>query len=261
MDEFRLDGRVALITGAGRGIGAGIAEVLSEAGADVAINALTERYVKPLADGLTERTGRRVLARIADVTKKDEADELVATVLSEFGKLDILVNNLGDAIQAPLVALPDDPSGKALTDEELGMIVDINVMAALHCTRAVGAHLLERRSGKVVNVSGYAGLRGRPNQTVYSIGKAGLVGFTRSLAHEWAPFRIQVNAIAPGTFPDPITVAEVEYESAVAAAAERIPLGRVGRLREVGLLALYLASPASDYMTGQVIALDGGLTA
>jgi NAD(P)-dependent dehydrogenase (short-subunit alcohol dehydrogenase family) len=108
-------------------------------------------------------------------------------------------------------------------------------------------------------ISSFSGTRGRPNLTLYSAGKSGLTGFTRSLALEWAPFGIQVNGICPGTFPDPVTLGEEGYRKAVESARVSVPLGREGRLREVGLLALYLASPASDYMTGQMLFLHGGL--
>ena len=249
--EYDLTGKVAFVTGAGRGIGKGIAQVLAEAGADVIINALTPQYVDGLAADIGKATGRRVVPLMADVTKPDEVERAVARILREFGALHVLVNNLGDAIRKPLVSL---------SDEELRTILDLNLTATVLCSRAAGPHMLARRSGKVINITSFAAVKGAPNLTIYAAAKAALVGFTRALALEWAPHGVQVNGIGPGFFPDPVTVGDAAYQQRVEDAARTVPLGREGRLREVGLLALYLASAASDYMTGQTIYLDGGLT-
>jgi len=257
--EFNLEGKTALITGAGRGIGTGIAEVLAEAGADLAINALTSTYVVKFAEQLATRSGRRVLPFIADVTRSDQVEDLFSRVLGYFGRLDILVNNLGDAIPKPLVPLPDQ-EGEPVSDEEIRKVIDLNLTSTILCTRAAGKHFLDRRSGKVIIISSFAALRGRANLTLYAAAKSALWGFTRSLAVEWASCGIQVNAISPGIFPDPITTGEENYRQTIERARTSIPLGREGRLREVGLLALYLASAASDYMTGEMLFLDGGLT-
>ena len=249
--EYDLTGKVSFVTGAGRGIGKGIAQVLAEAGADVIINALTPQYVDGLAADIGKATGRRVVPLMADVTKPDEVERAVARILREFGALHVLVNNLGDAIRKPLVSL---------SDEELRTILDLNLTATVLCSRAAGPHMLARRSGKVINITSFAAVKGAPNLTIYAAAKAALVGFTRALALEWAPHGVQVNGIGPGFFPDPVTVGDAAYQQRVEDAARTVPLGREGRLREVGLLALYLASAASDYMTGQTIYLDGGLT-
>ncbi len=256
--EYRLTGKVALITGGGRGIGTGIAEVLAEAGCDVAVNALTAKHVVKFAEGLANRTGRRILPFIADVTRSDQVDALIRDVVKQYGRVDILVNNLGDAITKSLVPLPGERGGP-VSDGEIRHVIDINLTSAILCTRAIGPHFLERRSGKVIMISSFSGIHGRPNLTLYSAGKSGLTGLTASLALEWAPFGIQVNGICPETFPDPVTLGEEGYRKAVESARASVPLGREGRLREVGLLALYLASSASDYMTGQMLFLHGGL--
>jgi NAD(P)-dependent dehydrogenase (short-subunit alcohol dehydrogenase family) len=256
--EYSLQGKVALITGAGRGIGTGIAEVLAEAGADIALNALTSRYVVTLAEGLATRTGRRVLPFVADVTRSDRVEELFRKVLREWGRVDILVNTLGDAIAKPLVP-PPGQKGSPVSDAEIRKVIDVNLTSAILCTRAVGTHFLERRSGKIIIVSSFSGIHGRPNLALYAAGKSALLGFTRSLALEWAPYGVQVNGISPGIFPDPVTLGEQGYRQVVENARISVPLGREGRLREVGLLALYLSSSASDYMTGQMLVLHGGL--
>ncbi len=260
ISEFDLSGKVVFITGAGRGIGRGIAEVLAEAGADVAINALTSANVERTASAIAERTGRRILPVPGDVTGSQGADEVVAKVMKEFGQIDILINNLGDAIGRPLVNLPDKVEGKPISDEELKRVIDINMMGTVLCTRAVAPQMLERRTGKIVNISSYTAGSAGGNVVIYSLAKAAVVGFTRAQALEWAPYHINVNAIAPGLFPEPMAISADRAERLSAWASKTIPLGRTGELREVGYLALYLASRASDYMTGQTLYLDGGLS-
>jgi len=255
--EYEITGKVVLITGAGRGIGRGIAEVLAEAGADIALNALTNRYVEKTAGEIASASGRRVLPLLADVTRTEGVQKLLDTVLKEFGHLDILVNCLGDAIRHPLVKLPDK-EGASITDEELKRIIDINMTATILCTRAVGPHFLARRSGKIINISSVTAGKGGGDLVVYTLAKSAVIGFTRTQALEWAPYNIQINSIAPGLFPDMHTYGDkARLPEAI---LRRIPLGRAGLVREVGLLALYLASSASDFMTGQTIFLDGGLS-
>jgi 2-deoxy-D-gluconate 3-dehydrogenase len=259
--EYDLRGKVALVTGAGRGIGKGIAQVLAEAGADVVINSLTDTYVTGVAADIAAAAGRRVVPLVADVTKSEEIERAVGRILADFGALHILVNNLGDAIRGPLVA----PGGGAassggLGDEQFRLILDLNLTATVLCSRAVGPHMLARGSGKVINIGSFASARGGADLTIYAAAKTAVVGFTRALALEWAPRGVQVNAIAPGLFPDPVTTGAEGYAQRLEHARRTVPLRREGRLREVGLLTLYLASSASDYMTGQTLYLDGGLT-
>ena len=257
--EYDLKGKVAFVTGAGRGIGKGIAQVLAEGGADVVINGLTDKYVVGLAADVAKATGRRVVPLVADVTKSEEVERAVGRILADFGALDILVNNLGDSIRTPFVPAPG-ASTVALTDESLKLVMDVNFTATVLCTRAVAPHMLARRSGKVINVGSFASSRGGTSLTIYAAAKTALVGFTRALALEWAPYGVQVNTIAPGRFPDAVTSGEAGFAQRQEEARKAVPLQRVGNLREVGLLALYLASSASDYMTGQTLYLDGGLT-
>src|SRR5215218_10302853 len=246
--EYDITGKVVFITGAGRGIGKGIAQVLAHAGADIALNALTPKYVEPLAAQIAEASGRCVEPIVADVTKPDNVRAAVDAVLAKFGRIDVLVNALGDSIRKPLVKLPDKADSQAASDDEVKFVMDINLTEAILCTRAVGAHMLERRSGKVINISSWTARQGGGEMVVYTIAKTALVGFTRAQALEWAPYGVQVNAIAPGIFPDPVTAGEERARQTAQRAAQMVPLGRPGQLREVGLLALYLASTASDYM-------------
>lgn len=258
--EYDIEGKVVFITGAGRGIGKGIAQVLAEAGADIALNALTDRYVVNTAREIAETSGRRVLPILADVTDSSEVQRAVDKVMREFGVIDILVNCLGDAIRKPLAPLPGK-KGEPATDEEIKKIIDLNVMAAILCTRAIGPHMLERRRGKIINISSFTAGKGGKEVVLYSLAKAAVVGFTRTQALEWAPYNIQINSIAPGFFPEPLNIKNQETAQKMADNIARMtPVGRAGRLREAGLLALYLASAASDYMTGQTLYLDGGLS-
>lgn len=257
--EFDIAGKVVLITGAGRGIGSGIAEVLAEAGANVALNALTPTFAEATAQAIRDRVQRASSVEVftGDVTQTAGADAITQRVLERFGRIDVLVNNVGDAIMEPLVALPET-STRTIDDAHLQRILDLNAMATLRCTRAVGAHFLAQRSGKVINVASYTVARSGARVVLYTAAKAAVVGFTQAQALEWARYGIQVNAIAPGLFPEPRTQGEEGARAGEQYAAKVTPLGRAGRLREVGLLALYLASAASDYMTGQTLYLDGG---
>jgi NAD(P)-dependent dehydrogenase (short-subunit alcohol dehydrogenase family) len=258
--EYDVTGKVVFITGAGRGIGKGIAQVLANAGADIALNALTPKFVEPLAAEIAKASGRRVEPIVADVTKPASVRAAVDSVLAKFGRIDVLVNALGDSIRKPLVALPDKSESQAASDDEVKFVMDINLTEAILCTRAVGAHMLGRRSGKVISIASWTASKGGGELVLYTAAKTALVGFTRAQALEWAPYGVHVNAIAPGIFPDPVTSGEQRAQESAERAKRTVPLQRHGQLREVGLLALYLASGASDYMTGQTLVLDGGLS-
>ena len=165
------------------------------------------------------------------------------------------MNALGDSIRKPLVTLPGVADSAGVSDDELRFIMDINLTEALLCTRAVGPHMLARRSGKVINIASWTAHQGGREMVLYTTAKTALAGFTRAQALEWAPYGVQVNAISPGLFPDVVTSGEAGVLRSTQRAEQSVPLRRAGRLREVGLLALYLASAASDYMTGQTIPL------
>ena len=258
--EFRLEEKHALITGAGRGIGTGIAEVFAEAGAAIVVNALSETHVKPFTEGLAARTGAKVVAIAGDCTTPAGAAALVAAAEAAIGPLDILVNNLGDAIASRFARVRDGKT-EIVSDDTIDKVLDLNLMATIYCTRAAAPGMLARGHGKIINISSIGGVEGSPGLSLYSAAKHAVGGLTRSLALEWAKRGVQVNAIAPGLYPDPNMMTPEQYEAAKARVAARVPMGREGRFRDVGLLALYLASPASNYMTGQVISIDGGMTA
>jgi 2-deoxy-D-gluconate 3-dehydrogenase len=186
-------------------------------------------------------------------------ERIASLVLTEFGRLDTLVNCVGDAIRKPVVALPGTTT-EGMTEEDWHHVVDINLTEAFQGCRALGRHLLERGTGSVVNITGWASFRGRPLSTAYDAAKAGVMRFTESLAQEWAPYGVRVNAIAPGSFPDPDQMSAEDYQSRQEAARHDVPLARVGNLKEPGYLAVFLASPAASYITGQTWAIDGGIS-
>ena len=256
---FNIENKTVIITGAARGIGKGIVQVLAEAGAKVLVTALTERYLKPLSEEMAE-AGHPIEILPADATSPQDWERTVALALDRWGHIDALINCLGDAIRKPLVPLPGSSGGSPISDEEYRFVLDVNLTEAFMGCRAVGPYMLERGQGKVINISSVSAGRGAPETLVYSTAKAGLVRLTQTLALEWASYGVTVNCIAPGNFPD------VEHGNPADVAARQewaksaVPLGRVGDVREVGYLALYLISDASNYMTGESIYLDGGLS-
>jgi 3-oxoacyl-[acyl-carrier protein] reductase len=261
-DSFSLAGRVAVVTGGGRGIGAGIVETFLEAGATVAVNALTNIHLGKLVDRLQKIHGERIVGLSGDAASADGARDLIARAVERVGPVDVLVNGIGDAIFRNLVDEHEKPLAPAGRDEEMHFIVNLNMMSAIHCCSAVGPTMLRRKHGRIINLTGVlGGLRGFAGMSLYSAAKSGLAGFTRSLAREWAPRGITVNAIAPGVFPDREHLSREEYDTIERTYLPQIPVGRFGQARELGQLARYLASDAASYLTGQVFAFDGGLSA
>ena len=258
LPEFDITGQKVLIVGAGRGIGKGIALAFAEAGADVAIAALGPTGVNQVAEEI-KALGREALPVTGDGTKSADMDRIAQQVLSQFGQVDTLVTCVGDSIRKPVVTLPGSVNS-GMTEEEWHFIVDINLTEAFQGCRALGPHLLERGQGSVINITGWAAFRGRPESAAYAAAKAGVMRFTECLAQEWAPFGVRANAIAPGSFPDPEQMSAEAYQTRQDAAQGQIPLGRIGRLKEVGYLAVFLASPAAAYVTGQTWAVDGGIS-
>jgi NAD(P)-dependent dehydrogenase (short-subunit alcohol dehydrogenase family) len=254
--EFDLTGRKALVTGAGRGIGKGIALVLAEAGADVGVTSLGEENAAKVAIEVTA-LGRRGFGWAADGTRVEPMKDVAEKVLAAMGGLDILVNCIGDAIQGSVAAV--EGSRRVLTEEDWHTVIDINLTQAFVGCQVFGPHFLAQRSGNVINISSFAAIR--PGGSIaYASAKAGLSRFTQTLAIEWAPYGIRVNEIAPGTFPDREQMSSEDWQRRQAQGAPGVPLGRFGLVREVGLLALYLASDAASYVTGATIAIDGGRT-
>ena len=258
LPEFDISGQKALVVGGGRGIGKGIALALAEAGVDVAVTGLTHTYAAKTAEEI-RALGRVALPLAGDATKTADMDRIAQNVLAEFGRVDILVNCVGDSIRKPVVQLPgtDTPG---MTEEEWRHVVDVNLTEAFQGCRALGPHLLERRQGCVINISGWASFRGRALSSAYDSAKTGLMRFTECVAQEWAPFGVRVNAIAPGYFPDPDQMSAEAFQARQDFAVDQVPLGRMGNLKEPGYLAVFLATRAAAYITGQTWAVDGGMS-
>ncbi len=243
-----LTGKRALVTGGNRGIGRGIAEALAEAGADVAVFARSEESVQRAAAEIAAR-GVRSLALTGDVSDAGDVDRAWDEVTGEWDGLDVLVNNAGITRDNLLLRM------KPADWED---VLAVNLTGAFHWSRLAVKSMIRQRAGRILNVSSVVGLTGNPGQSNYAASKAGLIGFTKSLAAEVASRGVTVNAIAPGYVETEMTdalgeAAREEYES-------RIPAGRLGNPEDIANLAVFLASPLGDYITGQVICVDGGLT-
>jgi len=248
LEEFVLNGKSAIVTGAGRGLGKAMAQALAEAGADVVVAARTVKEIEETS-GEIEKLGRRSIAIPTDVSSSKSVEEMVHQVLSEFGKIDILVNNSGMAINKPLIET---------TEEEWNKVISTNITGMFLCIKAVGDHMIQHKSGKIINIASNVGVMGYQNFISYCVSKAGVIQFTRALALEWARYNINVNAIGPGTFYTAFNSQALDDKNIKDKMLKRIPLRRVGQPKELGPLVVYLASKASDFMTGETIFIDGG---
>ena len=251
LKEFSLKGSTALVTGGGRGIGRAIALTLAEAGADVAIAARTISQVDKVASEILA-LGRRSLALKADVTDSSSVDKMVAYTTNQLGKIDILVNVAGISGSASL---------DSFTDDSWNNIIETNLTGPFYCCRAVARQMLKHRSGRIINVSSTSGAKATVGGSAYNASKAGLNMLTKVLATEFAPYNVCVNGIGPGWFETDMTKSSLKTSEQRSHVESIIPMGRLTDLRDLGLLAVYLGSPASSWMTGQVIYLDGGETA
>lgn len=249
--RFDLGGKVAIVTGASRGIGAAAALALAEAGADVLLASRDRAALERVATRITE-LGRRGLVHPVDLQRLDEIPALVEHAVTGLGRLDILINNAGTNIRRPAVDF-----GVADWDT----VVNLNLRAAFFCAQAAGRVMLRQRSGKVVTISSMAGRVGLPTGSIYAATKAGVSAFTRTLAVEWAPHGVQVNCIGPGYVRTQLTEPLFASPEWVDRVTRRIPMGRVGEVDDLTGAVVFLSSSASDYMTGQTIFVDGGWTA
>jgi len=247
-----LAGRVAVVTGAGRGgrgIGRGIAVALAAAGADVVITARTNIADAEAVAAECTTLGVKSLAVVADISDESSVESLFKTTMDSFGRVDILVNNAGITRDTLLLRM---------STEQWDSVIDANLKGAFLCSRAASKIMLRQKSGRIVNIASVNGLRGSAGQTNYSASKAGLIGFSRSLAKELASRGITVNVVAPGFIDTQMTDAfEGEAREQL---LKTIPLGRFGQAEDVGAAVAFFASPSASYVTGQVLTVDGGLT-
>lgn len=248
---FDLGGRVAIVTGASRGLGRAIALALAGAGADVAVAARAKPDLEETAHEVEAR-GRRALVVPTDVTAWGEVERLVERTVQDLGRLDILVNNSGIARVVPFAEM---------APEDFVHTLEVNLVGVFHGCRAAARHLIAQRSGKVINMASVLGAAGLPGYSAYSASKGGVIALTRALAVEWARYEIQVNAVAPGWFVTDMNAGAFADARVRERLLRDVPARRTGRLDEIGPLVVYLASRASDYLTGQTIFLDGGHTA
>lgn len=243
-----LDGKIALVTGGSRGIGKGIALALADAGAHVAI---TYRSAAAEASQVAEEIvsrGRKSAAYQGDAGQFGRSKEIVETVVAEFGRLDILVNNAGITRDGLLLRMAED---------DWDAVIATNLKSVFNMTKAAVRTMLGQRSGKIINITSVSGVMGNAGQANYSAAKAGIIGFTKAMAKELASRSIQVNALAPGFIETAMTAALSDEQRKKLAAI--IPLGRLGTTADVAGVVRFLASPEADYITGQVICVDGGM--
>jgi gluconate 5-dehydrogenase len=254
LDKFHLDGKRALITGGSRGLGRAIAQAFAEAGADLVLVGTNAHNLEQAQSELLPLR-RRVDLVVADLSSTEETQWMCERVLREFGPIHILVNNVGGRREN--IALENTPL------EEWRRLIDLNLTSVFLCTKLIGAPMLQRKSGRIINIASICGqiatrnIHGRHYETA----KAAVVGMTRAVAADWAPHGVTVNAIAPGGF---MTDANRRWFRERPELREQfeaqVPMGRLGEPDELGPLALYLASDASSYMTGALLVIDGGYT-
>ena len=253
MDLFRLDGKTAIVTGGGRGLGAQIAEGFAEAGANVVICSRKVEACQEVSEKLKEK-GVRSLAIACDVTNPEDVKNVVQKTIEEFGTVDILVNNSGATWGAPVLEMPLEAWQK---------VMNVNVTGTFLMSREVGETMIKQGGGKIINIASVAGLGGidpRFMDTIgYNTSKGAVITFTKDLAAKWGQYNINVNALAPGFFPTKMS--EVLIEKGGKQLLEHTPLKRFGTDEDLKGAALFLAAKASDYITGDVVIVDGGMHA
>lgn len=249
-ESLSLAGRVALVTGASRGIGRAIARILASRGASVAVNYARSADAAQALCAEIDSAGGRAVAVGFDVSNAEAVEQGVDQVKAALGPVEILVNNAGISIDALLMRA---------SDEDWERTMSINLTGAFQMVRACSRHLLKaKRNGRIINISSVVGEQGNVGQAMYSASKAGMLGLTKSLAREFAPRGVTVNAVTPGYIETEMTQASLN-EEARAALLSKIPLGRVGAVNEIAEAVAFLAAPASAYTTGHVMRVNGGL--
>ncbi len=251
LDRFRLDGKVALVTGGTKGLGLAMAGALASAGASVVVTGRDEGSAGAVARTLAEAEGGKTLGLGADVSRATEVEAMVARTLDAFGRVDILINNAGINIRRPI---------EQLEEAEFDQVLGINLKGPWLCCRAVAPAMKRQGWGRVINVSSTLGEVGLADRTPYCSSKGGLTLMTRTLALEWASSGINVNALCPGPFATEINRPLLDDPAARDAMQAKVPLGRWGDPAELGPVAVFLASEASSFVTGAVILVDGGYT-
>jgi len=252
-DLFRLDGKVALVTGGGGGIGEALSLGLSEYGATVVVASRNLEALKKAAEDIHSRTGGKTLAIRADVMDENSVARLVSSVVSELGTIDVLVNAMGLNIKRDALEFPM---------EDWDRIFEVNVKGTMICCKQAGRIMREKQRGNIVNMSSVRGIRGfTGGNAAYCATKGAVELITKALALEWAPYNIHVNALGPSLVITPGTIHIQQNPELAKKYKATIPLGRLGMPEDLVGACVFLASPASDFVTGQTIYIDGGLTA
>jgi 2-deoxy-D-gluconate 3-dehydrogenase len=248
LDKFKLEGRVALVTGASRGLGQGMALALAEAGANVALVARTKSSLEETGRMIAQ-AGSKAHIIPADLSLITEVQRVVRETIAQFGKLDILLNSVGTQIRKPAVEV---------LEHEWEYLIGVNLKSVYFLTQAAAKEMIKVNKGKIINITSLTSFIGLSNVSIYGASKGGILTLTRQWAIEWAKYNINVNAIGPGYYKTALTAdlfKEAEREKWV---LSKIPLGRIGMPEDLAGAAVFLASEASDYITGQIINVDGG---
>jgi NAD(P)-dependent dehydrogenase (short-subunit alcohol dehydrogenase family) len=246
LDKLRLDGKIAIVTGAGRGLGRAMALALADAGCDLTVAARSRDQIEETAEQVRAKS-RKCLAVPTDITEPASVSALIDATIGEYGRIDVLVNNAGGATAGFGKPLEE------ITDEEWRVGIDTNLTGTFYCCRTAIPHMLAQGGGKIINLTSGFGLRAGHNNFMYTSAKAGLINFTRSIAMTYGGRNIQANLIAPGLFPHD-NPAMMEFWRG----GKFIPMGRFGKDEELGPLCVFLASELSDGMNGDIMALEGG---
>ena len=247
-DAFRLDGHVALVTGASRGLGAAIARALGSAGADIVLHA-SRREPREAADAIAATSGVKTACVVADLADPSSSDRLLDAAAAAFGRVDILVNNAGVIRRSDAVDY---------SDEDWNTVIEVNLSSVFRLTRSAGRGMIERGSGKIINIASLLSFQGGIRVPAYAAAKGAVAQLTRALANEWAGRGVNVNAIAPGYFRTDNTRALADDPQRFKEITARIPAGRWGDPDDLAGAAVFLASRASDYVHGHVLVVDGG---
>ncbi|ANU12242.1 2-deoxy-D-gluconate 3-dehydrogenase [Planococcus antarcticus DSM 14505] len=247
---FGITDKVAVVTGASKGIGRDIALLLADAGANLAILARNEQELQELAKEIEEK-GRRALAISVDLLDVSSIPGVVQKIVAEFGRIDILINNAGTNIPKPAFET---------TEQDWDMVMDLNLKSLFFMTKEVGRHMCDQKSGKVIHITSQMAFVGYYDRTAYCSSKGGVTQLMKAMAIEWAPYQINVNAIAPTFIETPMTKKMFEKEEFRDEVLSRIPLGRLAKPDDLFGAVLYLASGASDMVTGHSLVVDGGWT-
>jgi 3-oxoacyl-[acyl-carrier protein] reductase len=245
---FTLEGKTALITGAGRGIGRSIAITLAQAGADIAITYARSSSAAEQVRAEIEALGRKALIYQADAVDAKRADEVVGDLIKQWGRLDILVNNAG---------ITKDTLIMRMSEDQWDDVIQTNLKSVFNYSKSAVRPMMKQRTGSIINIGSVVGVSGNAGQTNYSASKAGMIGFTKSLAKEVASRNIRVNLIAPGYITTDMT--DQLNEATLQAIEKSIPLGKAGDPQDIALAVQYLSSDAASYVTGIVLHIDGGM--